>query len=202
MPGLRQWLRQNAKDHPRRGFRPAYHDARAEGWHVNHKRSSGCGARKAYACRNNAAATRLGTCTAQRTSEGRCAGQDLSRRLPVRRTTAGRPMKKSCPSLANPPANTSADRRGPIDELDRLTAVRRYPAALRQRTRTGLCRHGRLSGRRVALHFIPPGEPWVNGYLESLNCRVRDECLNINICECWCGGSGWIAVRLGAGVRP
>ena len=29
--------------------------------------------------------------------------------------------------------------------------------------------------------FIPPGEPWRNGYVESFNSRVRDECLNINI---------------------
>src|SRR2546422_1194529 len=36
--GLRAWLRAWAKDHPRRGFRPAYHDARAEGWNVNHKK--------------------------------------------------------------------------------------------------------------------------------------------------------------------
>jgi transposase-like protein len=36
--GLRAWLRQYAKEHPRRGFRPAYHDARAEGWTVNHKK--------------------------------------------------------------------------------------------------------------------------------------------------------------------
>ena len=35
---LRAWLRDYAKDHPRRGFRPAYHDARAEGWIVNHKK--------------------------------------------------------------------------------------------------------------------------------------------------------------------
>jgi putative transposase len=35
--GLRAWLRAWAKDHPRRGFRPAYHDARAEVWNVNHK---------------------------------------------------------------------------------------------------------------------------------------------------------------------
>jgi putative transposase len=33
---------------------------------------------------------------------------------------------------------------------------------------------------RVGLHFIPPGEPWRNGYLESFNSRIRDECLNIN----------------------
>jgi transposase InsO family protein len=35
---LRAWLRTYPKDHPRRGFRPAYHDARAEGWIVNHKK--------------------------------------------------------------------------------------------------------------------------------------------------------------------
>jgi Integrase core domain len=28
---------------------------------------------------------------------------------------------------------------------------------------------------------IPPGEPWRNGYVESFNSRIRDECLNINI---------------------
>jgi putative transposase len=31
-----------------------------------------------------------------------------------------------------------------------------------------------------SLHFIPPGEPWRNGYVESFNSRIRDECLNIN----------------------
>jgi transposase InsO family protein len=35
---LRAWLRAWAKDHPRRGFRNAYHDARGEGWAVNHKK--------------------------------------------------------------------------------------------------------------------------------------------------------------------
>ncbi|MGY4649623.1 putative transposase [Mycobacterium sp. URHB0021] len=32
----------------------------------------------------------------------------------------------------------------------------------------------------VGLHFILPGEPWRNGYVESFNSRIRDECLNIN----------------------
>ncbi len=36
--GLRAWLRQWAADHPRRGFRGAYHDARGQGWAVNHKK--------------------------------------------------------------------------------------------------------------------------------------------------------------------
>ena len=37
------------------------------------------------------------------------------------------------------------------------------------------------AGEHVVLSFIPPGEPWRNGYVESFNGRVRDECLNINI---------------------
>ena len=32
----------------------------------------------------------------------------------------------------------------------------------------------------LGLHFIPPGEPWRNGFVESFNSRIRDECLNIN----------------------
>jgi transposase InsO family protein len=35
---LREWLRHWARTHPRQGFRRAYHDARAEGWAVNHKK--------------------------------------------------------------------------------------------------------------------------------------------------------------------
>jgi putative transposase len=35
---LRAWLREYARHHPRRGFRLAYHDARGEGWWVNHKK--------------------------------------------------------------------------------------------------------------------------------------------------------------------
>ena len=36
--GFRAWLRAYAKKHPRWGYRRAYHDARAEGWELNHKK--------------------------------------------------------------------------------------------------------------------------------------------------------------------
>ena len=29
--------------------------------------------------------------------------------------------------------------------------------------------------------FIEPGSPWENGYCESFNARLRDECLNETI---------------------
>ena len=32
--------------------------------------------------------------------------------------------------------------------------------------------------REVTLHFIEPGRPMQNGYIESFNGKLRDECLN------------------------
>jgi putative transposase len=70
-----------------------------------------------------------------------------------------------------------------INELDRLAQERGYPAVLR-------CDNGPefacvamadWAGERVGLSFIPQGEPWRNGSIESFNSSVRDECLNINI---------------------
>ena len=33
---------------------------------------------------------------------------------------------------------------------------------------------------RIGNHYIAPGQPWRNGYVESFNNRCRDECLNLN----------------------
>lgn len=33
---------------------------------------------------------------------------------------------------------------------------------------------------RIGIVYIPPGKPWHNGYVESFNNRVRDECLQLN----------------------
>ncbi len=71
-----------------------------------------------------------------------------------------------------------------IDELDRLAMTRGYPAVLRCDNGPELACDAMAdwAGERVELSFIPPGEPWRNGYhVESFNGRVRDECLNINI---------------------
>jgi len=34
--------------------------------------------------------------------------------------------------------------------------------------------------RGVQIDFIRPGEPTENGFIESFNDRLRDECLNVN----------------------
>jgi putative transposase len=33
--------------------------------------------------------------------------------------------------------------------------------------------------------FIEPGSPWENGYVESFNGSLRDECLNVHWFESW-----------------
>jgi putative transposase len=72
------------------------------------------------------------------------------------------------------------------EELDRLAAQRgAFPTVLRcDNGPISLQRTGRLGLRssRPALH--PIGEPWRNGYVESFNSRVRDECL-LNINSFW-----------------
>ena len=70
-----------------------------------------------------------------------------------------------------------------IDELDRLAVDRGYPAVLRcdNGPELACAAMADWAGERVGLHFIPPGQPWRNGYTESFNSRVRDECLNINM---------------------
>jgi hypothetical protein len=53
-----------------------------------------------------------------------------------------------------------------IDELDRLAAMRGYPAVLRCDNGPELACEAMAdwAGERVGLAFIPPGEPWRNGY--------------------------------------
>jgi putative transposase len=70
-----------------------------------------------------------------------------------------------------------------IGQLDRLAAERgTFPAVLRcdNGPELACAAMGDWPAGQVGSHFIPPGEPWRNGYVESFNARIRDECLNIN----------------------
>ena len=39
----------------------------------------------------------------------------------------------------------------------------------------------RWATRRVAWHYIEPGKPVQNAFVESFNSRLRDECLNEHV---------------------
>ncbi len=66
-------------------------------------------------------------------------------------------------------------------ELDRIAELRGYPLLVVSDNGTELTSNAMLKwqqDRGVAWHYIAPGKPMQNGFVESFNGRLRDECLN------------------------
>jgi putative transposase len=66
-------------------------------------------------------------------------------------------------------------------ELDRIAELRGYPCMIVSDNGTELTSRAILQwqeDQRVEWHYIAPGKPMQNGFVESLNGRFRDECLN------------------------
>ena len=66
-------------------------------------------------------------------------------------------------------------------ELDRIALVRGYPCMIVSDNGTELTSNAILKwqeDRLVEWHYIAPGKPMQNGFVESFNGRLRDECLN------------------------
>ncbi len=66
-------------------------------------------------------------------------------------------------------------------ELDRITEARGRPRVIVSDNGTELTSHAILRWREersVLWHYIAPGKPQQNGFVESFNGRFRDECLN------------------------
>jgi transposase InsO family protein len=189
---LRAWLRDYAKDHPRRGFRPAYHVVRGDGWYVNHKKIQRLWRDEGLRVPQRRRRKRHGASTSDAPSADapdRVWAVDFQ----FDATTDGRPLKivsivdehtREC--LGDLVARSiTADEL--IAELDRIAAQRgTYPAVLRCDNGPELICAAMADWATggVGLYFIPPGAPWRNGYVESFNSRIRDECLNIN--SFWC----------------
>ena len=67
--------------------------------------------------------------------------------------------------------------------LDAIAARRGYPQTIvmdNGTELTGIAMACWARDRKVRLHFIDPGKPTQNAYIESFNGRFRDECLNEN----------------------
>jgi putative transposase len=135
--GLRSWLRQYAKDHPRRGFRPAYHDARAEGWIMNHKKLQRLWREEGLRVPQRRRRKRLGTSTAPGMPTADAPNRVWAVDFQFDATTDGRPIKivsivdehtrESVGGLVDRSITAAVL----IDELDRLATSRGYPAVLR-----------------------------------------------------------------------
>ena len=67
-----------------------------------------------------------------------------------------------------------------VRELERLTFERALPETVVSDNGTELTSGAvlRWATRRVAWHYIEPGKPVQNAFIESFNSKLRDECLN------------------------
>lgn len=66
-------------------------------------------------------------------------------------------------------------------ELDRIAMIKGYPCLVVSDNGTELTSNALLAWqqhRHVEWHYIAPGKPMQNGFVESFNGRLRDECLN------------------------
>jgi putative transposase len=69
-----------------------------------------------------------------------------------------------------------------IDYVKKIITQRGAPLVLRCDNGPEFISHAlnEFAVSKLGIHYIPPGQPWRNGFVESFNNRVRDECLNMN----------------------
>ncbi|MCT2992288.1 IS3 family transposase [Propionibacterium freudenreichii] len=184
---LRDWLRAWAKKHPRYGYRRAYHDARGEGWAVNHKKIQRLWRAEGLRVPQRRRRKRVGSSTVDAPA---AVAPNLVWAVDFQfdADEQGRPIKicsivdehtRECiGGLVE--RSITADRL--TAHLEDLVAVRGAPAVLRSDNGPEFISDAMAdwAGTRTGLFYIPPGSPWHNGYVESFNSRLRDECLNIN----------------------
>ncbi|QGY91074.1 IS3 family transposase [Micrococcus luteus] len=184
---FREWLRAWAKDHPRYGYRRAYHDARAEGWVVNHKKIQRLWRDEGLRVPQRRRRKRVGSSTVDApTADAPNVVWAVDFQFDA--DEHGRPIKicsivdehtRECiGGLVE--RSITADRL--TAHLEDLVAARGAPAVLRSDNGPEFISEAVAdwAGTRTGLSYIPPGSPWRNGYVESFNSRIRDECLNIN----------------------
>ena len=98
----------------------------------------------------------------------------------IRALTIVDEFTRECPAIE---VDTSIPGQRVVRVLDRLRETHGLPQALvldngPEFTAKALAAWAKDSG--VRLHFITPGKPTENGYIESFNGKFRDECLNLN----------------------
>jgi len=184
---LRDWLRAYAKKHPRWGYRRAYHDARGEGWVVNHKKIQRLWREEGLRVPQRRRRKRVGSSTVDAPA---AVAPNLvwavdfqfdadERGCPIKICSIVDEHTRECiGGLVE--RSITADRL--TAHLEDLVAVRGAPAVLRSDNGPEFISDAMAdwAGTRTGLFYIPPGSPWHNGYVESFNSRLRDECLNIN----------------------
>jgi len=184
----RQHLREYAAAHPRWGYRRAHADAVAAGWRVNHKKTQRIWREEGLRVPQRRHRKRRGASSVPLVkAEHPNHVWAIDFQYDV--IDDGRKFRSvsiineyTRESLADYTA-TSITGRDVTALIDRIAARRGYPMILRSDNGPEFVCDAvaAWAAGKVGLSFIPPGQPWRNGYVESFHARQRDECLNITI---------------------
>lgn len=183
---LRQRLRELAAERRRFGYRRLHILLRREGWAINHKKlyriykEEGLSVRKRTG-RKRAIGTRMKLPQAQRRNhiwslDFMSDALEDGRRFRILGVMDQ--YGRRCLELV---ADTSISGQRVARELDRLVAIHGKPAIIVSDNGTELTSKAILqwaADNNVQWHYITPGKPSENGFTESLNGKIRDECLN------------------------
>lgn len=183
---LRGRLRALAEQRRRFGAPRLHVLLRREGWLVNHKRTERLYREEGLALRRKrhrkrAAGVRVTLPPPTRRNERWALDflhDRLANRRPFRVLTMVDEYSRESPAIV---ADTSLPGVRVVEVLEQLAETHGLPRTLRIDNGpefAGSALDAWAYRRGIQLHFIEPGKPTQNGYAESFNGRVRDECLN------------------------
>lgn len=186
--GLRSWLCSYAKAHPRWGYRRAHADARAEGWCVNHKKTQRLWREEGLRVPQRRRRKRRGTSTGIAPVIAAYRNHVWAIDFQHDHLEDGSGFKiasnldEHTRLILDDTIDTSITGDDLTVILDRLALEHGHPELLRMDNGPEMASKAVATWAEdvVGLVFIPPGEPWRNGYVESFHSRQRDELLNIS----------------------
>ena len=186
---FRNWLRRLAAERRRFGYRRLHILLRREGIRLNHKKLFRIRREERLTVRRLGGRKRaLGTRAPMTLPQG--ANQRWSLDFVSDVLADGRRSRvllivddftRECLALV---VDTSISGRRVTRELDAIVATHSKPLTILSDNGTELTSHAILrpqEERGVGWHYIAPGKPVQNAFVESLNGRFRDECLNEHV---------------------
>ncbi len=184
---LRAWLRTWAGQNPRKGHRRAWAALRAEGMVINRKKVQRLWREEDLRVAVRKVRKRNGTTTTPIT-DADAPNVVWAVDFQFDSTRDGRMFKIA--SMVDEHTReslldiTERSITGPdlIAAIDRVVTCRGLPKVIRADNGPELVCQAlqEYCDDRIGVHYIAPGQPWLNGYVESFNNRCRDECLNLH----------------------
>jgi putative transposase len=186
---LRTWLNTwaNSEGHARKGYRRAWADLRAEGHQINKKKVHRVWRQEGLQVAQRRRRKRVGE------SSGPIIDADAPNvvwAIDFQFDSTADGIKFKIASMVDEHTRESlldlTERsitgNDLVTALKRVVAVRGVPVLIRCDNGPELISNALqdFCVDQIGIRYIPPGEPWRNGYIESFNNRVRDECLNMN----------------------